>query len=108
MPHLLLIRFHLEIEGVLSAEVLGIATEELQEIFGIPVMGQEPAAEEAVHTEELPFRKKRKRRLRSGGVISEFKYVPLDNQVDHIGEERKNSGILHLMCRSGLAARYAV
>ena len=89
VPHLLLIRFHLEIEGVLSAEVLGIATEELKEIFGIPVMGQEPAAEEAVHTEELPFRKKEKTVAFREVSFPEFKYVPLDNQVDHIGEERK-------------------
>lgn len=84
---LLLIRFHLEIEGVLSAVVLGIATEELQEIFGIPVMGQD--MEETVHTETLPFKKKGQTVAFREVSFPEFNYVPLDNQVEHIAEERE-------------------
>lgn len=83
---LLLIRFHLEIEGVLSAVVLGIATEELQEIFGIPVMSQD--MEETVGTEALPFKKKGQTVAFREVSFPEFNYVPLDNQVEHIAEER--------------------
>ena len=86
---LVLIRLHLEIDGVLAAEVIGIATEELQEIFGIPVMGQETAAEEPVLAEDLAFKKKEKTVSFREVSFPEFKYVPVDNQVENIGEERK-------------------
>ena len=73
---LVLIRLHLEIDGVLAAEVIGIATEELQEIFGIPVMGQETAAEEPVLAEDLAFKKKEKTVSFREVSFPEFKYVP--------------------------------
>ena len=56
---------------------------------GIPVMGQETAAEEPVLAEDLAFKKKEKTVSFREVSFPEFKYVPVDNQVENIGEERK-------------------
>lgn len=83
---LILVRFKIDIDGVLSSEAYGVSSGRLTEIFGLP--------KEAEYSPE-PVGDNDSRVVKSKAIavqevfFPEFKYVPMEAHADHISEERK-------------------
>ena len=83
---LILIRFKVEIDGVLSADSYGVASGRLTEVFGLPAEADHPPVQE----EESAGKVVKSKAVAVQEVyFPEFKYVPLEASASSIGEERK-------------------
>lgn len=88
----LLIRLHVDIEGVLSSDVFRVTSDKFSELFGLPEAGMEAASVK----EPEAFRKKGKAVPVQEVYFPEFKYSPIEYTADHIGEDRKRLGEIQL------------
>ncbi len=88
----LLIRLHVDIEGVVSSDVFRVTSDKFSELFGLPEAGMEAASVKAPET----FRKKGKAVPVQEVYFPEFKYSPIEYTEDHIGEDRKRLGEIQL------------
>ncbi len=87
---MILIRYHVDIEGVFSSAVFRVVPGEFQELFGI--FGKE-AVSAAEHDEP---RRKGKTIPVQEVYFPEFKYSPIEHTAEHIGPDRKRLGEIQL------------
>ena len=88
----ILVRFHVVIDGIFTSEVYLVASEKLPDVFGI----QELAGCEAPGPAKEEIKKPEKAIAVQEVVFPEFKYAPLEYTAEHIGEERRRLGDITL------------
>lgn len=81
---LMLVRFQVEIEGIMTMEAFGIASSHLMQILGIPSLTEEPDPEPEIKSQAVG-----KSVPVSEVAFPEMRYVPVELSKDHIEEDRK-------------------
>ncbi len=82
----ILIRLKMEIDGVFTSEALVAASDQLQDIFGIPAIEEEW---EQPPVEAAQLQPQGKAVPVQSVTFPEFQYKPIEQQTDHISEDRK-------------------
>lgn len=93
----ILIRLEMEIDGVFTTDVLVASSDQLQDIFGIPDIGQEwedqTEAAQLQPQYQAQSQSQTQPQVKAVPVQSvafpEFQYQPIEYQTDRIGEDRK-------------------